>query len=41
MDPKLVRATVLLNPFSREGEKKLRAIGRGSVKYEFEVSNDT
>lgn len=39
-DPQRVCATVLHNPFSREGEKKLRAIGRGSVKYTFDVLND-
>src|SRR6266446_4274466 len=39
-DPQRVEATILLNPFSREGQKKLRAIGRGSVKYEFGVAED-
>ena len=34
-DPKRLSVTLLPNPFSREGEKKLRAIGRGSVTYEF------
>ncbi len=37
-DPARVRATVLPNPFSKDGEKKVRAIGRGSVKYAFAVS---
>ncbi len=39
-DPQRVEATILLNPFSKEGEKKFRAVGRGSVKYEFDVSDD-
>ncbi len=36
-DPQRVEATILPNPFSREGQKKLRAVGRGSVKYGFGV----
>lgn len=39
-DPQRVEATILLNPFSRKGGKKLRAVGRGSVKYEFDVADD-
>ncbi|WP_157302170.1 sacsin N-terminal ATP-binding-like domain-containing protein [Thauera phenylacetica] len=39
LDPKRLAVTLLPNPFSREGEKKLRAIGRGSVTYEFAVWN--
>jgi hypothetical protein len=39
-DPQRAAATILVNPFSREGQKKLRAIGRGSVKYEFGLAND-
>jgi len=39
-DPQRAAATILQNPFSREGQKKLRAIGRGSVKYEFGLAND-
>jgi hypothetical protein len=35
-----VEATILLNPFSRDGQKKLRAVGRGSVKYEFGVAEN-
>jgi hypothetical protein len=38
MDPKNVQVTVLQNPFSKDGEKKFRAVGRGSVKYQFDVS---
>ncbi|MCA1575767.1 MAG: DUF3883 domain-containing protein [Acidobacteria bacterium] len=34
-DPKRVAATLLPNPFSKEGNKKIRVIGKGSVKYEF------
>lgn len=39
-DPQRVAATILLNPFSRQGQKKLRAIGKGSVKYEFGVADN-
>lgn len=38
MDPKRLSVTLLPNPFSRDGAKKLRAIGRGSVTYEFGLS---
>lgn len=37
LDPKRLAVTLLPNPFSREGESKLRAVGRGSVTYEFAV----
>lgn|GEM_PF-3116236 len=36
-DPHRVEATILANPFSKEGQRKLRAIGRRSVKYEFSL----
>lgn len=38
LDPNRRSVTLLPNPFSREGEKKLRTIGRGSVTYEFALS---
>lgn len=34
-DPERVAATILPNPFSKEGQKKIRAMGRGSVRYSF------
>lgn len=37
-DPKRTAVSMLPNPFSREGMRKLRAIGRGSVTYEFGVN---
>jgi hypothetical protein len=35
LDRKHLDINVLPNPFSRDGSKKLRAVGRGSVKFEF------
>jgi hypothetical protein len=34
-DPDRVAATILPNPFSKEGQKKIRVFGKGSVKYSF------
>ena len=34
-DSKRINISLLPNPFSREGEMKLRAVGRGSVTFEF------
>jgi hypothetical protein len=36
-DPKRMRISLLPNPFSKVGLKKLRPIGRGSVTYAFEI----
>lgn len=37
-DPKRAKISLLPNPFSRAGEKKLRPVGRGSVTYTFEMA---
>lgn len=37
-DPKRAKISLLPNPFSRAGEKKLRPVGRGSVTYAFEMA---
>ena len=38
INPKRLSVTLLPTPFSRDGEQKLRAIGRRSVAYEFGFS---
>lgn len=37
-DPKRMKISLLPNPFSKAGLHKLRAVGRGSVTYAFEIS---
>jgi hypothetical protein len=38
-DHKRTKITLLPNPFSKEGVKALRPVGRGSVTFEFKLKN--